>query len=67
MKISKFKFWKLLTNQRTGNCICLAQWQMLLFEYRDFMNIHDYLINKLDRKRVSPYYITRLWVIIYDC
>ena len=25
---------------------------MLLFEYRDFMKIHDYLIYKLDRKRI---------------
>ena len=60
LKISKLKFWKLLTNQWTGNCICLAQWQMLLFEYRDFMNIQDYLIYKLDRKRVLSYDINIL-------
>ena len=40
---------------------------MLLFEYRDFMNIHDYLIYKLDRKRVLSYYIIYIiWLIYYD-
>ena len=40
---------------------------MLLFEYRDFMNIHDYLIYKLDRKRVLSYDIIYIiWVIYYD-
>ena len=40
---------------------------MLLFEYRDFMNIHDDLICKLDRKRVLSYdIISIVWVIYYE-